>query len=274
MSKPAAAFFDLDGTLVWRDESEECTPYELRTCAAPTEKVAAAVQAMVDAGNYAFICTGRSMCSIHPELLKLPWTGLVTLYGGYVVLRDEILRDVPLTPEVLADIVQGMEECKGNGILVGTDTCVETWFGIPALGGWDHEVHSMADIERIVPGATFGKIFLDYAAGICIKDRPLIAKSCAYLEGLGSGLPWSELAPKENDKMLGVRLIMEHMASEVGTTYGFGDSDLDLPLLRACDVAVAVGNASAALKAEADYVAPAVQDDGVAEALEHFGLLS
>ena len=74
--------------------------------------------------------------------------------------------------------------------------------------------------------------------------------------------------------MLGVRLIMEHMASEVGTTYGFGDSDLDLPLLRACDVAVAVGNASAALKAEADYVAPAVQDDGVAEALEHFGLLS
>ena len=55
--------------------------------------------------------------------------------------------------------------------------------------------------------------------------------------------------------------------------YGFGDSENDGSMLSAVDVAVAMGNALPAVRASADYVTDPVWDDGVATALEAFGLV-
>lgn len=51
---------------------------------------------------------------------------------------------------------------------------------------------------------------------------------------------------------------------------GVGDSLTDFPLLMACGLKVAMGNAVDDLKAIADYVAPSVEDDGVAEVIRKF----
>lgn len=53
---------------------------------------------------------------------------------------------------------------------------------------------------------------------------------------------------------------------------GIGDSYNDFPLLMACGLKVAVGNAPDDLKVIADYVAPSVDDDGVADVIEKFVL--
>ena len=49
-----------------------------------------------------------------------------------------------------------------------------------------------------------------------------------------------------------------------------GDGHNDIPLLEAAGFKVAMGNAPDEVKAVADYVAPSLQDDGVAEAIERF----
>jgi HAD superfamily hydrolase (TIGR01484 family) len=51
---------------------------------------------------------------------------------------------------------------------------------------------------------------------------------------------------------------------------GVGDSYNDFPLLMACGLKVAMGNAIPDLKAIADYVAPPVTEDGVAHVIEKF----
>jgi len=51
-----------------------------------------------------------------------------------------------------------------------------------------------------------------------------------------------------------------------------GDSYNDLPLLQACGLRIAMGNAASELKAIADYVAPTVDEDGLAVAIEEFVL--
>ena len=51
-----------------------------------------------------------------------------------------------------------------------------------------------------------------------------------------------------------------------------GDSYNDLPLLKACGLSIAMGNAAPELKAIADYVAPDVDDDGLAVAIDEFVL--
>jgi HAD superfamily hydrolase (TIGR01484 family) len=53
-------------------------------------------------------------------------------------------------------------------------------------------------------------------------------------------------------------------------TIGVGDGYNDFPLLMACGLKVAMGNAVSELKAIADYIAPSVDDDGVADVIEKF----
>jgi Cof subfamily protein (haloacid dehalogenase superfamily) len=49
-----------------------------------------------------------------------------------------------------------------------------------------------------------------------------------------------------------------------------GDNDNDIPLLQAAGYGVAMGNGSPGLKAVADWIAPTIEDDGAAIALEKF----
>lgn len=51
---------------------------------------------------------------------------------------------------------------------------------------------------------------------------------------------------------------------------GVGDGYNDMPLLMACGLKVAMGNAVEDLKAIADYIAPSVEEDGVADVIERF----
>jgi hydroxymethylpyrimidine pyrophosphatase-like HAD family hydrolase len=53
----------------------------------------------------------------------------------------------------------------------------------------------------------------------------------------------------------------------------FGDSDNDLEMIRYAGIGVALGNAEPEVKAAADYVTADIDDDGLAKALEHFGLI-
>lgn len=53
---------------------------------------------------------------------------------------------------------------------------------------------------------------------------------------------------------------------------GVGDGYNDFPLLMACGFRVAMGNAVDELKAIADYIAPTVDDDGLADVIEKFVL--
>ena len=53
----------------------------------------------------------------------------------------------------------------------------------------------------------------------------------------------------------------------------FGDGGNDMSMLSAAGVGVAMGNALDKVKAEADYVTTNVDDDGIRNALLHFGII-
>lgn len=57
---------------------------------------------------------------------------------------------------------------------------------------------------------------------------------------------------------------------ETHAIIGIGDSQTDFPLLMACGLKVAMGNAVEDLKAIADYIAPSVEKDGVADVINRF----
>jgi len=66
--------------------------------------------------------------------------------------------------------------------------------------------------------------------------------------------------------------LADHLGLSLGETIGIGDNDNDLELVERAGLGVAMGNASPAVKAAADYIAPPVDEGGVTEVIERFVL--
>jgi hydroxymethylpyrimidine pyrophosphatase-like HAD family hydrolase len=67
--------------------------------------------------------------------------------------------------------------------------------------------------------------------------------------------------------------ILDHFGIPVENCMAFGDGENDLSMLVHAGIGVAMGTASDAVKAQADYAAPSVDEDGIAHTLSHFGLI-
>lgn len=70
-----------------------------------------------------------------------------------------------------------------------------------------------------------------------------------------------------------VRAWYEEHDGEAYRTVALGDSGNDIPMLKAADVAVCMGNGTPEAKSVADYVTRAIDDDGLYHAFEHLGLI-
>lgn len=75
-------------------------------------------------------------------------------------------------------------------------------------------------------------------------------------------------------KQHGIFELAKLLGIETHEMIGIGDGGNDFPLLMACGLKIAMGNASDDLKAIADYVAPPVDEDGLAHVIEKFILTS
>ena len=81
-----------------------------------------------------------------------------------------------------------------------------------------------------------------------------------------------QVANANANKQYGVLKFAEIMHIDTKDIIGIGDHYNDFPFLMACGLKVAMGNALKDLKEIADYVAPSVEDDGVADVIEKFVL--
>ena len=82
-----------------------------------------------------------------------------------------------------------------------------------------------------------------------------------------------DLLDRQGGKVRGIREYLERRGILPEETMAFGDGDNDIEMLRFAGIGVAMGNASDAVKAQADYVTASVDEDGIALALQHFGLI-
>ena len=76
-----------------------------------------------------------------------------------------------------------------------------------------------------------------------------------------------EVIPRRINKGQGIRDICKTLGIDAAEVIAFGDAENDIPMLRAAGMGVAMGNATEAVKAAADYVTHSNNEDGIAAAL-------
>ena len=76
------------------------------------------------------------------------------------------------------------------------------------------------------------------------------------------------------DKSVGIDKVLAYEGLSLDEAMAFGDGGNDMAMLSHVPCGIAMGNACEELKEVAAYVTASVDEDGVARALRHFGLVN
>jgi Cof subfamily protein (haloacid dehalogenase superfamily) len=251
--KYKALMLDVDGTLIRYS-------YD----AVPSDKVAEAIKKAKEKVSI-FLVTGRALHGLMRILEKLELTsGLMVSNGGAVIVDIATKKIIAETPIVNPDL--------GRVIKVFLEEGVEFWIK-------DDPLNTKADKPPFKQGDSVEKAYMFYTDEV--HDMAVIDKLRSKLSKISNltihtakhALPDKyglNITHAKATKLHGITLLMEKTGLKREEIIGVGDGYNDFPLLMASGLKVAMGNAFEDLKAIADYIAPSVDDDGVADVIEKF----
>lgn len=272
-------FLDVDGTLVsYENELPESAVEAIKTAQANGHKI--------------YTVTGRSKAEMYQYILDIGFDGYIGGNGNYIESDEEILAHKTLSLEETTAIVDWLHErglefyLEANSGLYGSENFQErgesTIQAYTAYKGKDNA--SEMTVRKVFPEMLFGEdLYRDDINKISfiLEDYQdyLDAKAAfPHLQagtwgGRGETALFGDLALANISKKTAIEYLLEVKGVDPKDTLAFGDAKVDLPMFEVCEVGVAMGNGGDEIKAAADYITDAAEDDGLYNAFKHFELI-
>ena len=241
-------FFDIDGTLVDPESGMI------------SDKTILALTRLKERGIKICLSTGRAPSAV-PDFGQLRFDAYCTYNGSLCYAGSEILHSNPIAAADVAQVIRNAAEI-GRPVSVATRNRL-------AANGWDPD---LADYYRLA------KLELTVAPDFdaaCQEDVYQILIGCRRtdhaallngVQGLKIAVSWDravDVIPASGGKGVAIDKVLAYFGLDVSQSMAFGDSQNDLEMLQTVGVGVAMGNATAQLKAVADDVCGAVSEDGI-----------
>ena len=265
MTEKKAVFFDVDGTLFLQGNPVP-------------ESTVAAIHKLRENGHLAFVCSGRSRIMIpKKEILSVGFDGVIAACGMYASFGERILFDEEMTAEQLTDILPVLKDTDTMYILEGTEYIYYDERTIHyAIDDW--YVRSISEMvsERfcVVPE----RVEDIHANKISIqvpKSRmgEVTEQAKRYYQILLHEENIAEIIPHGFSKAGGIRRVCEMLGISQKNTIAVGDSINDVDMLKYAQIGIVMGNGTQIAKENADYITTDINDDGIWNAMKHFGLI-
>ena len=265
MGNRKALFFDIDGTLL----------SEGRDRKVPESARKALLQAR-EKGHLVFVNTGRTWCETKEVRHLIDADGWLCGCGTYLMAEGEVLYDWRISPKRGAQLIQLIRDCGMDGVLEGVEACymqkapsptraVEqcrqdfSALGIVSEKTWDNE-----DIS-------FSKFCLVTDENSCLERFK--EETREDLEVIDRGSAFVEVVPRENSKAAAIERILCRYGLSLEDAWVFGDSMNDLSMFQYAQNAVLMGRHDKELEPYASFITKTVEEDGIAFAMEKFGLI-
>lgn len=257
-----AIFFDIDGTLV-----------SFKTHTIP-ESARKALALLREKGIKVFIATGRPKVLMMKAVGGLDFDGYITLNGAYCFTAGH--QDIYKGAIPEEDIERLIRFNKQHPELPFVFVHDDTWF----ITGVNDAVREVADLIKIdippVHPAEYarGKEILQvmgyFQAG---EDGEVFSDVLKHCEPMRWYPLFADIIARGNSKSHGIDKVIEYYGIDLKDTMAFGDGGNDIPMLHHAGIGVAMGNAAPEVQNAADYVTSSVDEDGILNALKHFGIL-
>lgn len=255
-------FFDVDGTLVSLN-ARQASPSTCRAIAQLRER-----------GILVYIATGRDIFELQGEnlLSGIGYDGLLTNNGQTAYdAQGRLLFDYPIEPREVQALVDWAEQ-KGLSCWLATDKSnilsritPEVY---PAMASIHTKLPPVGDIHQAARERVY-KIVL-FLSPEEMRDAMACVPSGRCTQWFSRGF---DIIAGSGGKAVAVQKVLSNLGLTAAEAMAFGDGDNDTEMLRLVGTGVAMGNAPDKVKAVADYVTDHVDEDGLARALWHFGLV-
>lgn len=249
-----ALFLDIDGTLV---HDSPTPPAQNSQC----------IRLAQQAGHLVFLCTGRSLACIQPEVLAAnQYDGIVAGAGSYVQLGERVLFSRRLPQQSLKRIADYYLRAGVLCIFEGETGMYTVQKAFNARPDW-HQVTAPEDFETRFAGADVNKLSI---AGQLPPDAVKMLEE----EGLFviQHPDYAEAVPKGCSKSEGMKIVLAELGIDRRHTIAIGDSLNDVDMLAYAGLGIAMGNAPDQVKAIADAVTGTSGEAGVAMAIRAYML--
>ncbi len=245
---PKGLIIDVDGTAIAN-----------KADAILSERVKQSIRDARTKGVPISLMTGRPLFQAINLFEDVDLTSPSVLHGGAVIANvhtGEILKSYPLNEENLATITERIEPYKAN-------------HDIEAISALTYAPLFQAKVKD--PVEIYLAAFNQDEADALIQELSLVVSLTAHK--LISYTPdkidisISNALARKDYALFEISNMCNFLPSEA---IGIGDGYNDLLWLSHCGLKVAMGNAIQSLKDLADYIAPSVEEDGIAHVIEQF----
>ena len=258
-----AIFLDIDGTLV-----------SFKTHRIPQSTIDALVEAH-QKGVKIFIATGRPTVIINnlgalQELNIID--GYAAMNGAYCFVGDQVLHKSAILPEEVKAIATVCQKRNYACIFVHEKSIYAYQINDELRSIFYDHLHVDHIPEVSFEEAIQGEILM-VTPFMTAEQEQEILPLVNHCE-IGRWHPaFSDISALGNTKQHGIDILIRHFGIDLKDTMSFGDGGNDISMLRHAGIGIAMGNANDHVKSFADYITTSVDDDGIAHALRHFGII-
>ena len=254
-----AVFFDFDHTL-----------YSHKAKTIP-QSAKDAIKNLQEKGIRCVLATGRHLLELEhfPEVFTVGLDGYVTIDGQLCLDADlKVITSNAITGRALEGLLGLFNGKQVFTILVEEDKMYSNIPKSDRIQGLSYA----ANISHPVGEYTGKPIYLGivYVTGDQEDWLHNILPGCNFLRWGSEGV---DVAPAGCDKVSGIMSYLDYYRIPRDRYMAFGDGGNDRIMLQNAPVGIAMGNAWKEVKEVADYVTTDVDDDGIRNALEHYGLI-
>lgn len=257
-----AIFFDIDGTLV---------SFKTHTIPQSTQN---ALKQLREKGIKIFIATGRPKVLMLEAVGDFPFDGYITLNGVHCFTAEhqDIYKGRIPEDDIERLITYHQQHPETPFVFVHDDK----WF----ITGVNNAVKEVANLIEInIPPISpieeaRGKEILQIMGYFGQdEDMEVFHNVLTHCEPMRWYPLFTDIIARGNSKSRGIDHVLEYYGIDLKDTMAFGDGGNDIPMLQHVGIGIAMGNASPEVQAAANYITTSVDEDGVMNALKHFGIL-
>lgn len=257
-----AVFFDIDGTSV-----------SFETHRIPSSTLDA-VAALRRCGIKVYIATGRPLPFID-NLGELEYDGMITVTGAHCFTREgHIIHHQPISQESVSRVAAFLE--RGEEAYPVVFVCEDGMF-TTEMNEDVETVARLLDITMPSVGPVSDVCERHVLQMISFFKADREAELMSTLMPDCASMRWhplfTDVIAGGVSKSVGIDHVLAYEGISLSQAMAFGDGGNDISMLSHVPYGVAMGNACNELKEVAAYVTTSVDEDGVANALRHYGLV-
>ena len=278
--KTSALFFDIDGTLV-----------SFNTHEIPQSTVRAIALAK-EHGVGVYISTGRPLQIItNLKQIEKYIDGYITTNGALCIVEGKTVCCNPIPKEDMDALIADADRCDYAVLVVG-ESGVRLYNPKPVFDEIFVRDLNVTNIDKSLDARELmrrEKILQLTPFFSQDHERKLMPQLPDCVSGRWHPA-FTDITAREADKGKGLEAMAEYLGLDVSETMAFGDGGNDVAILRKgvpanlsasamsasisrAGIGIAMGNAGNEARSAADYITSSVDDDGVWNALKHFGVI-